>query len=272
MNIASFLGAICAVSFVMIGASSAQTTPYDSFNSSSIDPKKWNGEGGDPWLFDSTREIATVKGNRSDGRLHLAARTYAPLVDDNGGQGGVWGLAFANPASITAVGFTLNVNNATVTACASNPDLEAVNSAEFRGRFFNTEANPTSQFGDVELTIGPQRLPNDDQKGPLQVVAFYQHCDDSSCGARSMLDYKFIGAIEPGSDNTLSVQWDKPNHRFVYTLNGNQTISTYSVSDTSLPYANFKGIDVARVVPDCKGGKRPSSLMDASFDDVLVNP
>jgi hypothetical protein len=272
MNIAKLLGSYCAASLVLIGVCSAQTTPYDDFNSSGIDPKKWNGEGGDPWLLDSAREIATVKGNKADGRLHLAAKTYAPLVDDNGGQGGVWGLAFAKPTAITAAGFTINVKKATVTGCTSNPDLEAANSAEFRGRFFNTEANPTSQFGDVELSIGPQRGANDDQQGPLQVVAFYQHCDDDFCGARSVLDYKVLGTIAPGSDNTASVQWDKPNHRFVFTLNGNQTISPYSVSDSSLPYANFKGIDVARVVPDCKGGKRPSSLMDASFDNVLVNP
>lgn len=249
---------------ILVGSSAiAQTKLYDDFHSANISPSKWQGDdsGGVSYLLNANREIIAGNG------LHLLTRTYAATKNDGGGVGGLYGLKFPSPAAITAVSFTVDVANAAAVACLGT---YAVTSAEFRGSFFNDQANTKSVMGDVSADVGPQRDSNDAQNGPLKVVGFVYECADVGC-TQNVLDYQTLGTVAPSSTNTVGVVWDQPNHQFIFSLNGNQTFEHYSVADTSPPFYAHKGIHTARVVPDCKGTPRPYDEMDAYFGNVYVN-
>lgn len=243
---------------------------YDNFNSKHIDPSKWGGlQFYDPDVREVVRDLAGEDRNR---RLHLSQMAYSATTDDNGSNGGGFGLAFPVPGAIDEVSFEVVVNKAVAVACGSNPSGQIVTGAEFRGRFFNTESSPTSQLGDVETVIGANRNATD--TGPaLEVLGFYQRCDDDFCGARTTLGFQRLGFIQPSTTNRFHVKWDQPNHRFVFQLNnGPLVFSPYTVSDTSQPFLGpVKTIDLARVVPHCTTTPRPFTSIDAFFDNVLVN-
>ena len=154
------------------------------------------------------------------------------------------------------------VNKIGVVACSSNPGV-GVTAAEFRGTFFNLDASPTSSDHDV---IGEISIERSVQENAPTVVGFVQQ------GNGIVLGYKVLGTVALKNTNTLFLQWDKPNHRFIFQLNnGAQVFEPYSVSDTSPPFYAFKNIDMARVVPHCMSTPRPYALVDADFDDVYVN-
>jgi hypothetical protein len=95
-------------------------------------------------------------------------------------------------------------------------------------------------------------------------------CLDSACASTSILSYQQIGTVALGAANSIGLTWDQPNHRFIYTLNGAQTLAPYSVGDTSPPFDRGKTIDVARVVPDCAAKPRPYTAIDVDISNVYV--
>jgi hypothetical protein len=256
----------------LLSTASAQLVLYDNFSKKTIDPTKWEGwQDTDTTLRETIRELTPTPRNYDDNRLHLSQRVYSAVTDDNGGSGGAWGLKFPNPAAITTISFTVAVNRANVTACSTNSDLNVTN-AEFRGNFFNVQSSATSSIGDVLAEIGINRYATDTSTS-LTVSGFVNECADQFCGSQTNLAYQELGTVSLGSTNTLSLQWDQPNHRFIFRLNnGNPVFESYSVPDTNPPFFAYKGIDLARVVPDCTGTPRPSAFIDAYFDNVYVNP
>jgi hypothetical protein len=262
--------ALVLLTFALSKAGVAQLVLYDNFNSKQIDPSKWNGwQFFDPDVRDATRQLVGEEENR---RLRLSQTAYSATIDDSGGSGGIFGLAFPVPSAITEVSFDLTVTRAVAVSCNSNPAGQIVTGAEFRGRFFNTETSPTSQLGDVETVIGANRNATD--TGPaMEVIGFSQRCDDDFCGARTSLGFQRLGFIQPGSTNTLHIKWDQPNHRFIFQLNHQPPVfSPYTVSDSAPPNVASKAIDLARVVPHCTTTPRPFASIDALFDNVQVNP
>jgi len=242
---------------------SAQMILYDNFDASVIDPAKWVGaEGYDPDIREALRQIAAVPGVPKDKRLHLMQRVYSATTDNSGSSGGLFGLSFPNPSTVTAVSFTLVVNKIAAVACSTNPGI-GVTTAEFRGSFFNTDSVPTNGDHDVIADIDIERSV---QENSPTVVGFVGE------GNGTILGYQVLGTVVLGSTNTLSLKWDEPNHQFVFQLNsGAQVVEPYSVTDTSPPFYAFKNIDLARVVPHCTSTRRPYALVDANFDDVYVN-
>ena len=134
---------------------------YDDFQENVIDPNKWAGaQGYDPDLRESVRRIesGSEQGLRA---LHLLHRAYSATNDDNGTDGGGFGLSFINPTSITTISFGLTVDNIISTGCATNPSALDVTDAEFRGSFFNINSSPTDSSGDVQANISIARNPED---------------------------------------------------------------------------------------------------------------
>jgi hypothetical protein len=256
----------------LLSTASAQLVLYDNFSKRTIDPAKWEGlQNFDPDLRETIRELTPMPENDDDHRLHLGQRAYSAVTDDSGGSGGLWGLAFPNPAVITAISFTAMVHKANVTACSTNSGLN-VTVAEFRGSFFNVQSSPTSSIGDVLADVGVSRSATDTSTS-LTVAGFVNECADQFCASQTNLTYEVLGTVSLGSTNTLSLQWDKPNHRFIFRLNnGNPVSEPYAVSDSTPPFFEQKGIDLARVVPHCTSTPRPSAFIDAYFDNVYVNP
>ena len=248
----------------------AQLVLYDNFNSKHIDPSKWGGlQFYDPDVREVVRDLAGEDRNR---RLHLSQLAYSATADDNGSSGGGFGLAFPVPGAIDEVSFEVVVNKAIAVGCGSNPSGQIVTGAEFRGRFFNTESSPTSQLGDVETVIGANRNATD--TGPaLEVLGFYQRCDDDFCGARTTLGFERLGFVQPGTTNRFHVKWDQPNHRFVFQLNNGPLVSSpYAVSDGSQPFLGRSNHRSRAVVPHCTTTPRPVASIDAFFDNIYVNP
>jgi hypothetical protein len=132
----------------------AQLVPYDNFNSNHINPSKWTGvQGYDRDLRETVRHLS--RENDHD-VLHLSQTAYSSTVDDSGGSGGIFGLAFSDPVAINEVSFIVRVNKAEAAACSSN-ESPVVTDAEFRGSFFNTEISPTTQVGYVVALIDVER-------------------------------------------------------------------------------------------------------------------
>jgi len=256
----------------LLSTASAQLVLYDNFSKKTIDPTKWEGlQNFDSDLRESIRELTPTPGNDDDNRLHLGQRAYSAVTDDNGGSGGMWGLAFPNPSAITAISFTAVVTRANVSACSTNSG-PTITEAEFRGNFFNVLSSPTSSMGDVLADIGISRATTDTSTS-LTVAGFVNECADQFCGSQTNLAFQVLGTVSLGSTNTLSLQWDQPNHRFIFRLNnGNPVFARYSVSDSTPPFFAEKGIDLSRVVPHCTSTPRPSAFIDAYFDNVYVNP
>jgi hypothetical protein len=234
---------------------------YDDFSSSIINPIKWAGVAGDPYILDEVRNLAAVPGVPKAKQPHLMQRAYGGTTDNSGGTGGLFGLSFPNPGTITAVSFTVVVNTLTEVDCKANPGT--VTEAEFRGNFFNTDVPATTTDHDVSAEIGI--APNTGH-GNLTVGGFIQEGDGT------ILGYQVFGAITLKSVNTLFIQWDQHHHQFIFQLNNDaQVFESYSVSDTSLPVSAYKGIDISRVVSDCTSAPRPNTVSDADFRDVYVN-
>ena len=61
---------------------------------------------------------------------------------------------------------------------------------------------------------------------------------------KTNLAYHVLGQVKPGSTNFLYLQWDQPNHQFIFRLNNESPVyEPYTVSDTSPPFFAQKGID-----------------------------
>lgn len=247
----------------------AQTRLYDDFSGPAIDPNKWYAVDGGSWAYDSQRVLVPIRGAKGH-ELHLMQRSYAPTTNDNNGVGALFGLGFPNPAAITAASFMVTVNKDTIIPCTGNASNGAVNSADFRGTFFNTQKSPTSVLGDVEADISVQQSSQQSESG-LQVVGFVSECADTYCGTQTVLFYRTLGDVQLGSSNSIGFSWDKANHRFIFSFDGAQTTWTYKVSDHSPPYSPGKTIDIARVVPDCDTKPRPYSLIDVDIGAIYIN-
>jgi hypothetical protein len=245
---------------------------YDNFNSKRINPAKWDGtQNFDPDLREASRELEPRFDDGGHHRLRLMHRAYSSVADDNGSSGGLWGLSFPNPGAVTAVAFAVAVNEIAVTSCSSNPGI-GVTAAEFRGNFFNTQSSPTSSIGDVLADVNVGRSVTDTGHG-LTVAGFVNECADQFCGAQTNLAYQVLGEVNEGTTNILYLQWDRPNHQFIFRLNNESPVyEPYSVADSTPPFFDQKSIDLARVVAHCSTTPRPFALLDADFDNVYVNP
>ena len=219
-----------------------------------------------------TKWLALV-GEEEGRRLHLSQRAYSATTDDVGTSGGIFGLFFPFPGAVADVSFDVTIDSAVAVGCNSNPNGQIVTGAELRGRYFNTESSPTSQLGDVEAVIGANRNATD--TGPaIEVLGFYQRCDDAYCSVRTTLGFNRLGFVQPGAVAALHIKWDQPNHHFVFQLNdGPLVFSPYTVSDAAQPFfSTSRSIDLARVVPHCTTTPRPFASIHAFFDNVYVNP
>ena len=264
--------ALALLTLAFSKASVAQLVLYDNFNLHHIDPLKWDTDFFDSNAREMVRELTATPEKDDDRRLHLSETTYSTTTDDNGASGSIFGLNFPVPSAITEVSFTVVVRKAEAVSCGSNLSGPVDIGPEFRGRFFNTENSPTSQLGDVEGGIGAYRN-STDVGSAIQVGFHYERCADDFCSSRTTLDFGVLGYIQPGTTNRFHINWDQPNHRFIFQLNnGPLVFSPYAVSDSSPPSFAVRAIDIAQQVAHCTTKPRPFASIDAFIDDVRVNP
>jgi len=231
---------------------------YDDFGTKFIDPDKWlvPQDCGD--VNRGYREcVLEVKG----GQLRQENRTYGDTDSDSGFNfSGVF-LSVPNGATVTAIKADVLVKDFEVSGCANNPNVTGQTRARVGGSFFNTGAT------DVRATINLQQFPGA-PKNTLRVDAF----TDGIPG------FIALGTISKGQAVSLAVSWEQANQRFKFTasaptLPGQLTgFISYTVSDTTPPVDNFKGLMVNNIAPNCTSTPRPVAYMETLFDNVFVAP
>ena len=269
----TILGCALALPILTSSAGAWQLRLYDNFSSKHIDPSKWVGEpasiaGGS----DKDRREVTVElsGAGAARHLHIAENTYSDVTDNNGASGTGFGLGFAEPSKVTAVSFTLVVNEEQSVGCANNNNA-AFGVAGFFGEYFNPTGAQDGQTGDIVASIAVSRFSSDGGTA-LDVGGSIAQCADPTCNNQTTLSFQDFGLVQPGSKNTLSLWWDRPNHRFVFRLNNNPPVPvTYTVSDSFPPGLADRSFFVFGDVPHCTTKPRPFASIDAFFDNVYVN-
>ena len=240
--------------------------PYDDFNAAHIDPDKWFGAESEGPGTEAIRQL-------QDQRLSLVYRSYGKTDSDSGSPRNNFDLIFRNSAAVTAIQATVQVNDAAVTGCSSNPEA-TVAMAILGGFFFNTATpTPGSLENDVVAFIGILRASDaTDPPDVLRAVSFVFHCTNANCTAGSELHVKELGPIKRGEMARLRVQWDRDNHRFIFQRDDNpEVVAPYTVSDTAPPGLQIKFLDAVHEIPNCTASPRPVAFIEALFDDVMVN-
>jgi hypothetical protein len=250
----------------------AQLVFYDDFSAKRIDPGKWIGVpssvSGDGDV--DRREVSVgLLGQGASRGLHISQTMYSTTGTNTGSGGSGFGLGFANAGKLTAVSFSLTVNDAQSLSCGANA---AFGVAGLSAAFFNPSPSPDGATGDVTVSIDALRFSTDTGNN-VEVIGGIAQCLDRKCNNQTSLSFVDLGPVALGSANTLAVTWDKPNHQFIFQLNaGTPVASGYTVSDAYPPGLDLKSLFVFGSVPHCTATPRPYATMDTLFDNVFVNP
>jgi hypothetical protein len=246
------------------GYAAERLVPYDDFNATLLNPDKWFGLEFGGAGTEAIRQI-------QDQRLRLVYRGYGQTDADHGRQRNELVLVVRNPAAVTAMQATVQVDEVVATDCPSNPDA-ALAMALLTGRFFNI-GTPTPGSGehDVIASIGVRRM-STASADVLQVVSSVIHCVDARCMDIQPLHFQVLGAVKRGERVRLRVQWDRDNHRFIFQRDdAPEVVAPYAVSDTAPPGIAAKLLDAIHLLPNCTATSRSMAVIEAWFDDVMVN-
>jgi uncharacterized repeat protein (TIGR01451 family) len=260
-----YLSGVISLAIVLCVAAWGQDSLvlYDDFSHPLIDPAKW--VGGE--VFGTGRETIRMI---SGGQLHMSYRSYGSTTSDVGNQNGFLNIFFINPATITTIRAAARVNGLQAIGCSTPGSFATGVRAEIHGRFFNTGTpTPDSSLGDVFAHIYLLKLSNGN---PLQVLADVGECSDAFCNQGNILGFLNLGNLSLATTVTLLMQWDRPNHRFIFQRD-NQPLAfiPYAVSDTAPPSLQFKMLDVNNFVANCTATPRPVGFLDVSYDNVYLN-
>jgi hypothetical protein len=238
---------------------------FDNFNKGLLNSSKWIGyEREGPAALEAVRQI-------ENGRLHLFVRAYG--VNGSISNGGTR-LSLLSIKPINAIRATIMVKRTAAKDCQGSGDTTRAR-ARIAGYFFNTgSATPGSSLNDVFAWVGLERDGNSKDPGrkTLRVNGGVYHCANQDCSTTSELGFKDMGTAKAGQKVQLLLEWDQPNHRFIFQQNRRpRTFITYSVSDTKPPSYGMKRLDVQYYATNCTAGSPPLSMVDAYFDDVYIN-
>jgi hypothetical protein len=246
------------------GYAAERLVPYDDFNATLLNPDKWFGLEFGGAGTEAIRQI-------QDQRLRLVYRGYGQTDADHGRQRNELVLVVRNPAAVTAMQATVQVDELTATGCPSNPDA-ALAMAILAGRFFNL-ATPTPGSGehDVIAFIGVRRM-STSPPDVLQVASRVIHCLDAHCMDSQPLHFRDLGPVTRGERVRLRMQWDRDQHRFVFQRNeAPEVVAPYTVSDTAPPGIAAKLLNAIHLLPNCTATPRSTAVIEAWFDDFMVN-
>ena len=218
----------------------AQTlTLYDDFDQRYINPALWNTVCGTSEL--SQECVIEIQHKH----LRLARRVTGDPGSNTGFQYGSATAFFFNPVPIKGITADMVVRRIDEQACAANPSFGS--HGDIIARFFN--AGNGTQSDDVGASLSIGRAASDPQ-GQLTVIASYFHNGDYS-------HTLWLGTVSVGTPVTVTVNWDQPNHRFLYSWTNKTTNVTtsgewpYSFSDTTPAADPEKHLDVELFPSNC---------------------
>jgi hypothetical protein len=260
------------VPFLLLGffGVSRALTLYDDFNVKPIDPAKWSGSEGSAGPAAPNTETARKIAKQ---QLSISLTTWG-RTDSNTGNGGSEStrLGVTNPVPVTTIQADVTVKSTKVVGCAANTTSTRAR-AQVLGGFFNdgTSPGPGDRTGDILAGIQSVR---DSLLGD-RIEAFITRCTNANCTTfTNPASVTFIASWVQGVADTMSVEWDKPNKRFNYTLNGSEQHGlTYTFTDTNGPVVDFKQVAANNSAASCTGpAPRAYATMKALFDNVMLNP
>jgi hypothetical protein len=240
---------------------------YDDFSAADgkINPLKWTGLEFVGHGTEASRSI-------NAGALRLVYRAFGNAASSGRTSSGFGLLLTKNTAAIKSLQAQVKVSSVQVVDCPSNA-LITSSRAGLRGSFFNTGS---SAFGggatnDVHALLFLRRVPTDSGTG-LQVRAQVFRCANALCSQVNSLQEKPLGAAFMGQFYTLQIEWDKPNKKFFFQLNGilPKVSISYSLSDSAPPSVALKALELGDDVENCTT-LQSQGFMDAVFDNVKVN-
>jgi hypothetical protein len=248
-------------------------TRYDDFSAPSglIKPARWLGFEVSGLGTETLRAVES-------GALHLFLRGYGNTTSDSKRTTSSQGLMLAkNPNTITAIQADVQVNTVQASDCAANPYPKSTAAdVILQGNFFNAGIpSPTSgQTDDVvaQIYIGRSAI---DAAGILQVQAQVFHCTNPTCSTNTTIGVvQSLGTTVVAQVETLLMQWDKTNHRFLFQRGSNpQTEVDYGgiVTDAAAPNLPLMQVRAFTGVENCTSQRQRANI-DATIDNVFVAP
>jgi hypothetical protein len=244
---------------------------YDDFTGRFIDVNKWLGSESKSGSVENLENVRVII---TRGYLLMANVAYSDQNLDSDCNVGGTRLYFTEGDLVTAIKARVRVDKVSVTGCPANPIATRARVRLF-GFFFNTGVpTPGSAVNDVMAYIGIERRSDSpDAPNILHVLGTVFQCSESPCLHGTTLFSEYFGTVKLREFANLSIQWDQPNHMFIFQLNNNTPIyAPYTVPDTSPPgLSNSKWIEINPTLPNCTAEPRPMAMMGAYFDEVYVN-
>ena len=262
------------IPLVLLGFSgvSQALTLYDDFTVKPINPAKWSGSEGSAGPAAPNTESARKLAKQ---QLYITLTTWG-RTDSNSGNAGTQSnrLGVTNPVPVTTIQADVTVKSVKVVGCTANT-TPTRSRAQVVGGFFNdgTSPGPGDRTGDI--IAGTQSV-RDSIQGD-QIEAFINRCTNAACTTFTTLAFQVFNATwTKGVADTLRLEWDPANDRFIHTVNPggvNEIIMlSYLVPDANAPVVNFKQVAASNSAASCTAAPRASAIMKALFDNVMLNP
>lgn len=243
-------------------------TLYDNFSSGIINPDKWYGSEYGKTGRESQRTVVSKQ-------LNLSERCYGNTESNVGAPYSEQSLRFNNASNLRGIKALVKPVKFQAVGCDSNTNT-AWAYARLFGRFFNTDPQgPNSSTNDVYAYIAIRRDSLSlDAEDTARIQAIVRQCIDDNCTNYTTLFIKDLDSIKQGQSATLSVEWDKAKHRFLFQRDANKSLifayDPHEYPDTFSPVSNIKFLSVLSRVPNCTATPRSTGLMNTLFDNVYI--
>jgi len=258
----------CCLALVLILAGSPSQAQeelelYDSFKGESIDPDKWEPDGGRNAPRDSFDLVREVSGNS----LRMLNRIYA-------GNSTSVRVRFANSNLVTGIEIKGKVKDLELIECAADDRIRALRASGF---FFKTIApgGVSGAFVDVLASIYVERRAgSEDPPGVLRVVALVYVCPDSNCGSGGEILFNAdLGEYKVGADIKLFMQWVPMYHYFIFRRDNEpeQPSPFFESINHGAPSSPAKRLGLSHRVANCTGDPQPVAFVETRIDKVDVN-
>jgi hypothetical protein len=233
---------------------------YDKFSGSSINGALWP---------DAERSVQV-----KNGQLQFLQRHYAVTTTNSGSYHDSLLFDIANPVPVNELSVQVTINGVEAPACAANPTVSE-SRARLDAAFFNVSVpTPGSSQGDVIGEIRVARFSNTtDPEGMLRVAGYIEYCLDPSCSNANFSSSVDLSTVTIGHTAVIEIQWDQPNKQMIFSRDNGAFKGSvpYTVDDSHMPGFDFKGLVTRLDVSNCIGASPPAALIDASFDNFMVN-
>lgn len=243
---------------------------YDKFNSPLISPDRWMAEESNSGKIvrESVRQIVS-------NALNMKIVGYSNNDSNTGAELGTESLIHTNGELVNDFKATVRIKAFSVSACQSNPSGNYAR-ARITAPLFNV-GTPVhdSAVDDIYAQFRVLGIPN--QPETLKVYALVQRCLDAGCAAVQDLMKKEVRTIVLNEPVTLRIKWNKVNNTITFFHNkpsepSQSEIFKYTFADDKLAGVAWrKRLDVSIGLGDCTDIPRPSSMIEAVFDNVYVN-